>query len=91
MSKTLPSLLSLVRSPCFYRRRRDYWPGTTDLSKQLWFRTIDSLALDRFYPGTDGCRGLDNMTIAHLDDALAGRGGLGIVSDHDDRLIEAII
>ena len=33
----------------------------------------------------------DNMAITHLHDPLAHRGGLRIVRDHDDRLIEAVI
>ena len=31
------------------------------------------------------------MSIAHLDDALAGSGCFGIVRNHDHRLIEPII
>ena len=31
------------------------------------------------------------MTVAHLDDALAGGGCFRVVSDHDDRLIEAVV
>lgn len=49
------------------------------------------LRLDRFYPGTEGGRWLDNVAIAHLYDALAGCGRFGIVSDHNDGLIETVI
>ena len=31
------------------------------------------------------------MTVAHLNDAFAHRGGLRVVSDHDDGLIEPVI
>ena len=34
---------------------------------------------------------LDDVTIAHLDDPLAGSGCFGIVCNHYDRLIETII
>jgi hypothetical protein len=36
-------------------------------------------------------RRLDDMPVAHLHDATAHRGGLGIVSDHYDGLIEPVI
>ena len=34
---------------------------------------------------------MDDMAIAHLDNTLAHGGGLWIVSDHDDGLIEPVI
>src|SRR5436190_15394182 len=35
--------------------------------------------------------GSDNVSVAHLDDALTRRGCFRVVSNHDDGLIEAII
>ena len=35
--------------------------------------------------------GFDDMPVPHLNSSAAGGGGFGVVSDHDDGLIEAII
>ena len=71
----------------------DYLRNARSLSRQIRFHAPEVLM--KILLPTILCgereRQLDNVPIAHLDDALAGGGCFGIVRNHDDGLVESIV
>src|SRR5437763_3291349 len=58
----------------------------SDKKKQLSFLSLTAPALYLYTRG-----GGNDLAVAHLDDASAHGGGLRVVRDHDDGLVEAVV
>src|SRR5437763_5043721 len=58
----------------------------SDKKKQLSFLSLTAPALYLYARG-----GGNDLAVAHLADAAAHGGGLRVVRDHDDGLVEAVV